>query len=201
MRLAPLTPYLAVLVGLDGFESGWLAFGLYHVGIVTVLALAGRLRMSRSLLAGWHSGVALMAVSAGAAGGLLIWALWPQLGAASDLRARLGGIGLAGTAWTTFVAYHVLINPWLEELFWRGLLGGAARHPTVSDVAFAGYHILVLVRFVAWPWPLVAFAVLVGAAWTWRRIADCFGGLLIPVLSHMSANAGILLAVDTMAGR
>ena len=39
--------------------------------------------------------------------------------------------------------YYATVHPVLEEIFWRGYLSRAHRSPVVTDVAFAGYHVVV----------------------------------------------------------
>ena len=189
---ALILPYIAILVGLCGFRNGWLAFAIYHLGIVLVISVGRRWGLARELARGWKWWLALTGMVFGALGCVFILLFLPHLGLAPGLAGKLAGLGLSGFSWTLFVAYHALVNPWLEELYWRGLLGSKAWHPVVEDFAFAGYHILVLAFFVAWPWLMVAFVALAVAGWAWRGMARRSGGLLVPALSHLVADASVM---------
>ncbi len=194
-KWAPLIPFAAVVVGLNVLKSAWLVFLLYHLAIVAVAVMTGRHRRLSELVTGWRTAIGFGAIALGIIGGGLLWLLWPRLGVGPELASNLAAVGLTGAAWTVFVAYHVLVNPWLEELFWRGILGSGGRRISLCDVAFGGYHLLVLARFVDWPWLIPAFVVLTTAAWMWRQITRVTGGLLVAVLSHTAGDLCVFLAI------
>lgn len=199
-QFAPLIPYLAVLVGLYIFSSAWLSMLLYHAGMALVLWVSGSWRLGKqpAKLTEW---LALLLVVAGsAAAGLVILTLWPVIKLVElSLSAELVALGLTGTVWTIFIFYYFTVNPILEELFWRGLLGQKTLRPTLTDVWFAGYHMLVLVQFARLPWVVASFLTLVAAAWFWQQLAHRSGGLTFPILSHAAADAGIIGAVWLLA--
>ena len=66
--------------------------------------------------------------------------------------ALLAGWGLTFETWWLFTAWLGVANPWLEQRFWRGLLGSPSIWPRATDGWFAGYHLLVIVTAVAWYW-------------------------------------------------
>ena len=191
-------PYVAVVVGLDMARSGVLAYALYNAGMAVVLWKAGWLSRARQLLLGWEGriGGALLLGAVLAVGAVLVtWPAWIEL---VVLRARLAAIGLEGTAWTALVWYHALANPWLEELYWRGLLADGRRGVSKGDIAFAGYHVLVLRHFITPGWQLTIFLLLVLTAWIWRRASRQVGGLLPAVVSHAVGGGGALLAMAAL---
>jgi hypothetical protein len=179
-----------VLLGLYVVRSAWVAFFLYHAGIV---ALSFRDEAWKRLFRGWRAGPALGAAAFGLSGGVLLFLLAPAAGVdAARLGPPLARLGLTGGAWLGFVLYHALVNPWLEEAYWRGALGSADRRPALGDALFAGYHVPVLVLFLDRPWVVPSFLLLFTAAWVWRRMASSSGGLLLPALSHVAADTGIM---------
>lgn len=196
-RLAPLLPTVAVGVGMFGafgLRSGWAAIALYHLGIVLFLAAAPDRRRGLSLhgVSRWLG----LAVPAAASGGVVLAIGWPWfVGDADGLADALAGLGLTGGAWTAFLLYYVLVNPWLEEIFWRGWLAPASS-PRLHwhDFAFALYHAVVLTFFLEPVWIALCFAALVGAAWVWRWMARAWGGLAGPIATHLAADAGIVTA-------
>ncbi len=194
--VAPIIPYLAVIIGLSGLESAWGSILLYHCGIVLVLWLARYWRLGEPLKTRTDYLILTTVAVASLLGGVLIFWLWPfmKLGALL-LVSELANLGLSSTAWLLFMAYYVTINPVLEELFWRGYLGSDSAFPTWNDVWFAGYHILVLIRFVTVPWIVASFLILVSAAWLWRQLAHRYQGLIMPIASHAAADLSIIAAV------
>ena len=196
--IAPALPYLTVAAGLMLFRSGWAALVGYHAGIIAVLTLEGAWEIAPRLLAGWHPARFAVALATSALSGpLLLW-LWPWVQAQSALDAQLAAWGLSGAAWPAFVLYFTLTNGWLEEGYWRGYLGRTDRGMCWVDLWFAAYHIVVLSAIVDWPWQLFSTAVLIAAAWLWRQTVRATGGLLVPVLAHIAADASIMLAVSSL---
>lgn len=194
--LAGAIPYLAVLIGLYGFSNIWIAMGLYHAGVLVFLLTRRPGPGWSQLLRGWQAKPAAMLLLAGTLSGLVIYLVFPTAnGSAVPLSDSLSRFGVRAEHWILLFVYYVAVTPWLEELFWRGHLGGDSRSPALSDVLFAGYHVLVLVRFLHVPWVLLSFAVLLAVAWMWRQVRRSSGGLLVPVLSHLVADASTMLAV------
>ena len=127
--------------------------------------------------------------------GIGLYFLWDIFGIASDLPIQLKKLGLNSSSWPMFITYFVLVNPFVEEYFWRGILGSDIKKLYSMDVIFAGYHTLILWGRVHPFSILFAFAVLTSAGWLWRQIAREDKGLLAPVLGHMAADFSILLTV------
>ncbi|MDQ3004678.1 MAG: CPBP family glutamic-type intramembrane protease, partial [Chloroflexota bacterium] len=109
--------------------------------------------------------------------------------------AQIESLGLTSTSWPGFIAYFALVNPLLEEFFWRGFLGNPANGVYIYDLIYAGFHALLLIGKVPIYSIIFALTVLTFAGWLWRQIAREDRGLLAPVLGHMAADFTILLAV------
>jgi len=185
-------PYVAVLAGIYGLRSGWAALALYHVAILAALG-RDRREALRSIAKGWSSPAGWPLTAACAATGLLFRALWTTAAIEpAALSESLRSIGLSGASWIAFCAYYAIVNPALEEMYWRGLLAQPRTAPGAADVAFAGYHALVLPLFLKPLWILAAVVVLVAVAWIWRRLAARHGGLAIPVVSHAAADVSTI---------
>jgi membrane protease YdiL (CAAX protease family) len=130
--------------------------------------------------------------------GIILYFLWPILGIANDLPAQLQSLGLTSFTWPIFIAYFSLINPLIEEYFWRGFLGSDSKNLYISDPVYAGYHALVLWGKVH-PFSIVfAVMLLTLIGWSWRQIAREDGGLFAPVLGHMAADFSITLCAYWM---
>ncbi|UCF44059.1 MAG: CPBP family intramembrane metalloprotease [Planctomycetota bacterium] len=186
-------PYVAVLIGLYILRSAWAAIGLYHFGIALLLIADDKGRSLKKIRSGYNSiitvascGVCVLIVPT-----ILVLWQYMQSGEAS-LKVKLTDLGLQGTSWYFFMVYFSTVQPFLEELYWRGYLGSKQRYLCWSDLAFGGYHMLVLVWFIKLPWLAVSFIVLSIAAWAWRYAAGKLGGLAVPLLSHIVADASII---------
>jgi membrane protease YdiL (CAAX protease family) len=190
--LAGWVPYLAVGVGLYMLHSGWAAMAGYHVLMVLFLWAGGGWSGIREILRGWSWKEGIPTCVVCGLAGPLLWMLWPVV-SKGPLAERLAAVGLEGASWWGFVVYYALVNPVLEELYWRGWLGSESRWPGREDVLFAGYHGIVLVLFVDWPWALLCFACLLTAAWLWRQLVKRHEGLAIPVISHFIADVGVVV--------
>lgn len=193
--VAPVVPYAAVLVGLYALGNAWVAVIGYHLGIACVITAAGSWRRARDLLRGWSVRATLALVPVFLAAGVAIYLAWPVARLEQvDPATALAELGLdRGALW--LFAWYSLINPWLEELYWRGFLYRETRRPAACDLLFGGYHVLVLLLLVEWPFAVLAGVALAAAGWVWRLLVRRYDGLLVPVLTHLAADVAIVTAV------
>lgn len=191
--ISPILLYTAIITGVHLFHSGWIAILGYHFAICVFLSIAGGWQLIRRLVSGWDTKLGLVISIVCLLAGPLVYWLWPYMHLAQqDLRSGLVAVGLAGGSWLGFVIYYCLVNPWLEELFWRGFLPSKARYPALSDFLYAGYHVFVLILFVKWIWVITAFVVLTIVGRLWRWTADKYGGLALPMLTHLLADVSVI---------
>ncbi len=127
--------------------------------------------------------------------GIILYFFWDKFGIANDLSAYAGAMGLNQFTWIPFITYFALVNPFLEEYFWRGYLGSITTNFNISDFLYAGFHGLILVNKVQTSMIVYSLALLILAGWFWRQIARADRGLLAPVLGHMAVDFSILMAV------
>jgi hypothetical protein len=130
--------------------------------------------------------------------GIPIRWLWTWFGDHADLVAALAGWGLTPSTFWPFALWLCLCNPWLEQRFWRGLLGSPSRHPQPTDAAFAGYHLLVVLPVVRWIWLPVVFLGLLTASWWWRQVIRLEGRYRGATIAHFLADASILVALGLL---
>lgn len=193
--LRRLVPYFAVGLGLLLFKNAWLALVGYHLGILLIMGRGrawGQFRAMRPVL---HLGWAVSAWISACLAGLLLYLGWDGLPLPSDFPVSMVSLGLTAQTWPLFIAYFVLVNPWLEETYWRGWLSGSSKFPVVEDLWFAGYHALILWPFISTGWLVLAIAILIAAAWFWRQAARQTDSLFIPAIAHLLADFSILTAV------
>ncbi len=192
---APLFPYLAVWVGLFWFKSAWLALAGFQIAILFVLVIARPNIPIDILFRTNHSKWIFTSMALCASSGLAIYYLRQFLGMTENLSSQLEGIGLNKSTWPWLITYFSLVNPFIEEYFWRGYLGSERTGFDIGDLIYAGYHGLVLMGKIH---PLMIFLALVGLTfigWFWRQISRADDGLLIPVLGHLAADFSILMSV------
>jgi hypothetical protein len=195
-----LLPCVAVLVGLDYLRSAWAAILLYHAVIVIYLLFTRRDRPRAELFHGWNNATGAGITLVCACCWPLLVLLWPVISdVGGGLSSALDSFGLHGTSWWVFATYFVSLHPVLEEIFWRDALGSRNSRIDIVDIAFAAYHVLVLVHFLKFPWAIIVFISLTLISWLWRRIAERYHGLAIPIISHITAGLGIMIATYMIA--
>jgi hypothetical protein len=194
----PILPYLAVWAGLFLFKSAWLTLVGFHVAILLALAVVRPTTPINILLKSKSSKWILISVIFCSTSGIGLYFLWNVFGIAHNLPAQLQVIGLNSSSWFAFIAYFSLVNPWVEEYFWRSVLGSESKKLHIGDVIFAGYHALVLWGRVHPLSILFAVTILISAGWLWRQFLREDEGLLAAVLGHMVADFSILVVIYWM---
>jgi hypothetical protein len=197
--LAPILPYLAVWVGLYLFKDAWFALTGFHAAILLVLAVMRPNVPVNILFKSKSRQWVLINVLICSISGVGLYFLWDWFRIVPDLPAQLSSMGLdSSVSWFEFIAYFSLVNPFVEEYFWRAVLGSNSKRFYIGDLVYAGYHAVVLWGKV--PPLVVLFAVitLTSAGWFWRQSAREDEGLLAAVLGHMVADFSILMVVYWM---
>ena len=193
--LAPILPYLAVGIGLFWFQHAWLALLGFHFAIVLALWLARSPFPVKILFKSNHIRWVVLSILLSGSSGISLYFFSAFFGLASNLPAQVEALGLNSSNWMMFIAYFALVNPFLEEYFWRGYLGSPTNSLYGSDFLYAGFHAFILVGKMQMGAMLYGLAMLVLAGWFWRQLARADQGLLACVLGHMTADFTILMAV------
>ena len=198
--LTPILPYLAVAIGLFWIQNAFWALLGFHAAILTSLLLV-RSSVPLSILfqskdIRW---VILSALLCGSSG-ISLYFLLSYFGIVDDLSTQVEAFGLTRATWPLFITYFTLVNPFIEEYFWRGYLGSPTRRLYPSDFLYAGFHGLILAGKMELGVVLYSLIVLVLAGWFWRQLARANGGLLAPVVGHMAADFTILMAIYLRSG-
>jgi len=193
--IAPTLAYLAVGLGLFLFHSAWGALVGFHTVIVVSLLIARPNIPITFLLKSTNLKWTFLSFLLCGSGGVALYFLWDVFKVASDLPAQVAALGLNSATWPAFIAYFALVNPFIEEYFWRGYLGNPTKSLYLYDFIYSGFHGLILIGKVQGYSIIFGLSVLVFAGWLWRQIAREDHGLLAPMLGHMAADFTILMAV------
>ena len=193
--IAPTLAYLAVGIGLFLFHSAWGALVGFHVAIIISLLIARPNIPVTVLFKSTNLKWTLLSVLLCGSSGISLYFLWDTFRFANDLPAQVAALGLNSSNWLTFIAYFAIVNPFVEEYFWRGFFGNPTKSLYVYDFIYSGFHALILIGKVHSYSIIFGLSVLVFAGWLWRQIAREDHGLLAPVLGHMVADFTILMAV------
>ena len=199
-QVSPLIPYLTVGLGVFVFHNAWVAILSYHVGMLGLLFLSGYKISLRRAYSGKTVWLPVLGAVAGAASGIALYFIWPMLSIPADISKYVAGFGINSATWPFFLVYFILVNPFIEEYFWRGYLASPSRFFTLNDVLFAGYHLLVLTGQISTFWLIGSFAVLTIAAWAWRQVNRVNGGILASTVSHWTADIMVILTIYWFAG-
>lgn len=197
--LTPVLPYLAVALGLFWFQHALWALIGFHIAIVASLLLARSSVPLKILFKSTDIRWVILSILLCGSSGLSLYYLWSFFGVIHDLPSQVESLGLTRSTWPLFIMYFVLINPLVEEYYWRGFLGSPTRGLYISDFLYAGFHALILWQKVHWSVVIYSLVVLVLAGWFWRQLARANGGLLASLLGHMAADFTILMAVYRMS--
>jgi len=193
--IAPLLAYLAVGIGLYTFHSAWGALMGFHVAIIVSLLIAKPdIPISTLFKSNNIKWVFLSILLCGSSGATLYF-FWDLLVFANDFSEQITSLGLNSSSWLFFIAYFTLVNPFLEEYFWRGYSGNKTKSLHRSDFLYAGFHALILYGKVQVFSIVYALILLVLAGWFWRQTFREDEGLLASVLGHMAADLTILITV------
>jgi hypothetical protein len=189
-----ILPYLAVFLGMIALRSAWGALVGFHLALLPLL-VTHRQDFPPRFLAPVSMRMLLSVAVAGLSAGLGLWLIWPSAGLPADYPARVAALGLSSLTWPFFIAYFALVNPWLEESYWRAIFTSLSPYPAPVDFLFAGYHLIILLLFVGPPWMFLAFVILALASWFWRQVSRYTGSLLPATLSHLLADFSILMVL------
>jgi Type II CAAX prenyl endopeptidase Rce1-like len=191
----PILVYAVVGIGLFFFHNAWTALLSFHLAILVSLLIAKPKIPIKTLFTSKDIKWIFISILLCGSTGVTLYFFWDRFGIANDLSEHVTGMGLNQFTWIGFIAYFALVNPLLEEYFWRGYLGSNFTNFTISDFLYAGFHGLILMNTVQTSMIIYSLALLILAGWFWRQIARIDQGLLAPVLGHMAADFTILMAV------
>lgn len=187
--------YVAIFIGIYVLPGAWVALLGFHLALG--IALLPRLR---TLPSRWFAPASplllLLMACLGLIGGVGLWIAWPYTGVDAHYHAQLAALGMTPNfPWLIFIPYFSLVNPLLEEAFWRETIASPASGPAPVDFLYAGFHLIILSRFVGPIWWLAAFVVLSAVGWLWRLVTRTSRSLLPAIVCHVLADFSIVWVV------
>lgn len=191
----PLVPYITIGIGLFVFSNVWAAVLGYHLSMAVILYLARRKASFSQILKNNSYKILIVTFILGGLGGLVLYLLWPWLAVTENINLFLHNNGFTTAMWPYFIVYLVLVNPWLEEYYWRGYLGSNSKMITLNDLFFSGYHIMILAGNIEGIWLVIVFILLTFIAWFWRQANRWNKGIAASVISHFAADTSIILTI------
>jgi len=195
-HIAVLSPYLAVFAGLYHFRNAWIAIGIYYAGISAAILLNDPKSLLRQSFRGFRFRWAYDACLLCFLVCPLILLRWPHTKLPeANLPALLRTYGLGRFSGILFALMGITINPLLEEGFWRGLFAPNPRRPALTDLLFAGFHFFILILAIDLLHAVSGTILLAFFSWAMRAIRARLDGLAVPILAHMAADIGIILAL------
>ncbi len=198
--IAPILVYLAVGLGLFVLHNAWSTLLGFHLAIIVSLIFAKPTLPLSFLFQSHNFKWIILSILLCGSSGIALYYLWNHFGIVNNIAAYTEVLGLNARTWFPFIAYFTLVNPFMEEYFWRGYLGASTKRLHVSDFLYAGFHGLILLNKMPISSVLFALLMLVLAGWLWRQIQRVDQGLLAPILGHMAADFTILFAIFLKVG-
>ena len=193
--IAPILAYLAVGIGLFVFHSSWAALLGFHLTIIGSLWIAKPNTPISILFKSTNLKWIVINLLLCGSSGITLYFAWNIFKFAPDFSAQVAAWGLNKHNWIPFIAYFILVNPLVEEYFWRGYLGSEVKSLHITDFIYAGYHTMIIINKIHLLSVVYCMGALVAAGWLWRQIKREDQGLLAAVIGHMAADFTILLAV------
>jgi len=180
-------PTLAILVGWVGLQNAWIAIGLYHIQMICW----SRSELPRTCR-GWNRRTFLTSALPLLATAPVVYVLLPQI-TSVPVGTWLERYGLEGWQLGAMIPYFGIVHPFLEQAHWGRLR--ESRFGPFSHVAFAAYHGIVVGSLLPPVWVLASILILITASCLWTYMArQARGGLLVPTLSHIFADLGMVVA-------
>ncbi|HOV13245.1 MAG TPA: CPBP family intramembrane metalloprotease [Spirochaetota bacterium] len=192
-------PIPIVLFGLLVLKNAFLTILFYHIFMISVLVINKAPINFKDFFKGWDTKWGLLLIIGGLSTGFIALLFW-NLIFLTDIpfTTQLEKIGLSKSNWFLFLLYFSVINPVIEEVFWRGYFRDKNIRFNLECVGFASYHLFVLYFFVKIYWLPVVFIFLFIASIFWKIIYKKYEGLLVPLISHVLADLSIVFAVTVV---
>ncbi|KGX85929.1 CPBP family intramembrane glutamic endopeptidase [Pontibacillus marinus] len=203
-------PTLMIFLGLQVMSSVPLTFTLFYGWLLCVPFLERTLKKnetfcsatsymgfkqnSQSLKVGiWSGIIAFISIFGG-----LAW-LQRYVIDVDDLLVLLKEWGFTGNIVLWLILILVVINPILEELYWRGFMHQklSSRFNTyvvflLTTTFYSLYHLLSVIPMFEWPWNVFSVIPVFLAGLFWSYMRQKWNTIIGGIVSHVLADLGII---------
>lgn len=195
-----LGPAFMIFIGLQVLESVIIAFLLFYSWLLAVPMLAGGVHLdrfkttSRTVLLGFGSGLFFFLFIYGG----LYW-LHIYLIDIDQLRVLLLEWGFSPRVEIWLLLILLVVNPILEEVYWRGFIyeklrrAGTARFAILmTSVFYTLYHLLSVIPIFNGFYGMVAVIPVFIAGLVWGYIRERTGSITATIIGHVLSDMGII---------
>lgn len=200
LSLLLIGPTIMMFIGLNLFENVAITFLLFYSWLLGAPLLGKALPVERmklskqGLLLGTISGMVFFIFIFGG----MIW-LHEYLLDVEALRALLVAWGFIGPGELLLVLVLLLLNPVLEEVYWRGYIfekirskGSALSAILVTAAFYTLYHILTVMQIFEIAYTLVAVIPVAIAGLFWGYVRERTGSITATIIGHGLGDLGIV---------
>ncbi|MEW8970433.1 MAG: type II CAAX endopeptidase family protein [Mesobacillus sp.] len=195
-----LGPAFMIFIGLQVLESVIIAFLLFYSWLLAVPMLAGGVHWerfkttSRTVLLGFGSGLLFFLFIYGGLHWLHIYMI-----DIDQLRVLLWEWGFSAQGEIGLVLILLVINPILEEVYWRGFIyeklriEGTAKYAILMTAAFYTlYHLLSVIPIFNGFYGMVAVIPVFIAGLIWGYMREETGSITGTIIGHVLSDMGII---------
>ncbi len=198
-------PTFMILIGLTFFENVPLTFILFYGWLLLIPMLNGKKKSGsllknmpnkkQAVIAGLFSGFVSCAAILG-----VVTLFIHYIIDLSSLQKLLDEWGFTGNQLIWLILILIIINPILEELYWRDfmykiLLGrfSVVTSILITSSLYSLYHFLSVIPMFTWPLNILLVLPVFFAGVLWGYFRYKFKSIMAPVISHILADLGIML--------
>lgn len=195
-------PTMMIFVGLQVLESVYITFLLFYSWLLMFSLLSHSFSKKKTwwsfnksiIFVGVLSGILFLIIIFGG----LMW-LHSYFFDIASLQALLEQWGFSGAGIIGLIIVLLVINPILEEVYWRGYLYEKLKlrgNPTLAILLtscfYTSYHFLSIIPMFKWPLNIAAVIPVFIAGIFWGYIRGKTGSIIGPIISHVLGDLAII---------
>jgi membrane protease YdiL (CAAX protease family) len=199
-------PAVMIYLGLYVIGNVAITFVLFY-GWLLVLP-AAKFIGNKSSITNWKQKFTMKSLLYGLTSGLLCMMLiyisftllLDSIFELSSLQQLLLEWGFSGSNVIWLILVLILVNPLLEELYWRDYVHnllknkiGVPRTIITTSIFYSLYHFLSLIPMLNFPFSIIAVVPVFFAGIIWGYFRVKLNSIISPVISHVLADTGIML--------
>ncbi|TYS17593.1 CPBP family intramembrane metalloprotease [Rossellomorea vietnamensis] len=198
-------PTIMIFIGLTLIGNVPLTFALFYGWLLLIPVYSSWKKQnhsqwkfsitSRSLMLGMGSGTLVLVIIFAAVSYFFSFLIDLEL-----IRLLLKKWNFDGKMIWVLIAVLLVLNPYLEENYWRNFIFEELKMSTsagnaiiISSFFYSLYHLLSLIELFHWPFNVLAVIPIFLAGIIWGIFRYKSGSLAAPILSHVLADTGIIL--------